>query len=114
MSIFADRLKELRAERGWSQQQLADILETSKQVISRYETDQRTPKISIANKYADKLGIELNYLLGLDAKEKTAAIEDDGLSEIKRDLINDLKYLSDEDIQSLQPLIRNLLKSKSK
>ena len=61
--LFGDKLKKIRIERNLSQQQLADILGTSKQVVSRYETNQRTPKITIAQEYADKLNIPLNYLI---------------------------------------------------
>lgn len=63
MSTFGDKLKALRLERGMSQDQLAEILGTSKQVISRYETNQRTPKITVAQQYADRLGISVNYLI---------------------------------------------------
>lgn len=61
--LFGDKLKKIRIERELSQQQLADLLGTSKQVISRYETNQRTPKITVAQEYADKLNVPLNYLI---------------------------------------------------
>ena len=68
---FGDKLKCIRLERKLSQEDLATILNTSKQVISRYETNQRTPKITIAKDYADKLNVPLNYLI------------DDSVSEIQ-------------------------------
>lgn len=64
--LFGDKLKQLRLERNMSQEELAGLLGTSKQVISRYETNQRTPKITIAQKYAIQLGIPLNYLINDD------------------------------------------------
>lgn len=60
---FGDRLKQIRLDRDMSQEELALLLGTSKQVISRYETNQRTPKITVANEYAEKLGVPLNTLL---------------------------------------------------
>lgn len=60
---FGDKFKSLRLERGWSQEEMATFLGTTKQVISRYETNQRTPKITIAAEYAQKLGISLSYLI---------------------------------------------------
>ncbi len=60
---FGTILKEYREEHGMSQQELADILGTTKQVISRYETGQREPKIKIAQQYAEKLNIPLSRLL---------------------------------------------------
>lgn len=63
MATFGEKLKSIRLEKNLSQEQLADLLGTSKQVISRYETNQRTPKITVAKQYAEKLCIDLNYLI---------------------------------------------------
>ena len=38
-------------------------MNTTKQVISRYETEQRTPKITIAQEYANILGVPLQNLI---------------------------------------------------
>jgi len=66
---FGDRLKEIRKEMGLSQEEFAKTLGTSKQVLSRYETNQRAPKITLAKEYADKLGVSLDYMLGDTAEE---------------------------------------------
>ena len=60
---FGKKLKQIRLERGLSQDEFANILGTSKQVISRYETEQRTPKITVAQDYAKRLGLPFNYLI---------------------------------------------------
>lgn len=60
---FGEKLKKLRNDKQWSQEQLAKKLGTSKQVISRYENGQRSPKLSIAIEYANILGINPNYFL---------------------------------------------------
>ena len=61
---FGDILKQLRQAKGMSQEEFASLLGTTKQVVSRYENGQRTPKITVAQKYAEVLGISLNELLG--------------------------------------------------
>lgn len=66
---FADVLREIREDRKWSQEELAKHLDTSKQVISRYENRQRTPKISVLAKYADALNVSLEYMMGLENKD---------------------------------------------
>ena len=53
---FGEKLKAIRSNRGLSQEDLARILGTSKQVISRYETGQRSPKLETTIDYAEKLG----------------------------------------------------------
>lgn len=67
-SQFGERLKQIRRINGWSQEDLAAILNTSKQVISRYERGERSPKISTASEYAQALGISLNELNGSEPK----------------------------------------------
>lgn len=66
---FGDRLREIRRETGLSQEEFAKKLGTSKQILSRYETKQRAPKITLIAEYADKLGVSLNYMLGDSAGE---------------------------------------------
>lgn len=62
MSDFGRRLRQVRQEMKMSQEEFAALLGTSKQVISRYENGQRSPKISVAADYAQKLGIPLGAL----------------------------------------------------
>ena len=59
---FGDILKQLRQERGLSQEELAARLGTTKQVISRYETKKRIPRLSVVADYAQKLGVPLSAL----------------------------------------------------
>jgi transcriptional regulator with XRE-family HTH domain len=59
----------MRKEMGLSQEEFAAILGTSKQVLSRYETNQRAPKITLAREYAEKLNVSLDYMLGDTAEE---------------------------------------------
>ena len=52
---FGDILRQIRAERGLSQDELAALLGTTKQVISRYETKKRVPRLSVVTAFAQKL-----------------------------------------------------------
>ncbi len=63
-STFGKRLREIRKERGLTQDGLAELLETSKQVLSRYELEKCTPKIEQVQKYAKLLKVSVDYLLG--------------------------------------------------
>ena len=69
---FGERLRQIRKERGETQDEFAAIIETSKQVLSRYESGQRIPKISLAEKYAKALGVSVDYLMGKDAPQEAA------------------------------------------
>jgi len=63
-TTFGKRLREIRIERELTQTEFAKILGTSKQILSRYELEQRTPKIDQVKKYAEKLKVSVDYLLG--------------------------------------------------
>lgn len=60
---FGEKLRKYRTERHMSQDELASILGTSKQVISRYESGQRSPKIGVVQEYAQKLNLPILYLI---------------------------------------------------
>ena len=61
---FGDMLRQLRLARGLSQDELACALGTTKQVISRYETKKRVPRLSVVAEYARMLGVPLAMLSG--------------------------------------------------
>ncbi len=63
-SSFGERLRQIRKEQGFTQDELAELLGTSKQILSRYELGQRSPKIEQVQKYAEKLKLSVDYLLG--------------------------------------------------
>jgi transcriptional regulator with XRE-family HTH domain len=56
-------------EQGLSQEEFAQKIGTTKQVLSRYETNLRSPKISTIAAYAEKLDLSLDYMLGDSAEE---------------------------------------------
>ena len=62
MSCFGENLRKNRNEKGLTQDELASLLGTSKQVISRYENDLRSPKVSVVADYAEKLGVSIDEL----------------------------------------------------
>lgn len=62
-ATFGERLREIRKSMGMTQDEFAKKLGTSKQILSRYELDQRTPKIDQVLKYAKKLKVSVDYLI---------------------------------------------------
>lgn len=54
-----NRLKVLRAERGWSQQDLAERLEVSRQSVNAIETGRYDPSLPLAFRIADLFGMSI-------------------------------------------------------
>lgn len=64
MSKFSKRLKKLREERGYTQEQLANILKITRSRLSMYEQGKREPSFELQEAIADVFNVELDYLLG--------------------------------------------------
>jgi transcriptional regulator with XRE-family HTH domain len=58
------RLRQLRESRGLTQDQLAALVGTERENVSRYETGGSTPKIETLGKLANALCTTVDYLLG--------------------------------------------------
>ena len=54
-----NRLKVLRAERDWSQAQLAELLDVSRQTINAIENGKYDPSLPLAFKLANLFGCQI-------------------------------------------------------
>lgn len=73
---FGVRLRQIRKEMGETQDEFAARIGTSKQVLSRYESGQRIPKISLVESYAKSLHVSVDYLMGeISEDSQEAAFE---------------------------------------
>ena len=57
-----NRLKVLRAERDWSQQDLADQLAVSRQSVNAIETGKYDPSLPLAFRIADIFGLKIEQI----------------------------------------------------
>ncbi|MCL5289436.1 MAG: helix-turn-helix domain-containing protein [Bacillota bacterium] len=65
MGIFRQRMKELRENRGLTQQALGEALNIGKSAIALYETEKRQPDPDTLKKLAVFFQCSVDYLLGL-------------------------------------------------
>ena len=68
-----NRLKVLRAERNWSQQDLANELSVSRQTINAIETEKYDPSLPLALKVARLFGQAVEVIFTLDDDRATEA-----------------------------------------
>ncbi|MFL5468034.1 MAG: helix-turn-helix transcriptional regulator [Gemmatimonadaceae bacterium] len=64
-----NRVKELRAERGWTQQQLADAVGVSRQSINSIERDRYVPSLILALTFARVFGSTVDEIFTLENKK---------------------------------------------
>ncbi|ALS21545.1 Xre family transcriptional regulator [Paenibacillus naphthalenovorans] len=58
--IFAEKLKNERKKKGWSQEELAEKLFVSRQSVSKWENGQNYPSIEIIIKVSDLFGVTID------------------------------------------------------
>ena len=71
--MFGRRLKEERLKRKLTQKQFGVMVGVSATMIMYYESGAKRPSVEQLMRMADFLGIDINYLLGMEylAKERT-------------------------------------------
>jgi putative transcriptional regulator len=57
-----NRLRELRAKKGWSQAELADRLEVSRQSVNAIETGKYDPSLPLAFRLARLFGLRIEEI----------------------------------------------------
>lgn len=67
-----NRLRVLRAERGWSQQDLGDRLEVSRQSVNAIETGRYDPSLPLAFKIAELFGLAIEDVFVSPSKEQAS------------------------------------------
>lgn len=64
--MLGQRINEQRIALGWSQVQLAEKLNISKQTVSNWENENIQPSIEMLVRIANLFRVSTDYLLGLD------------------------------------------------
>lgn len=62
--LFPQRLKELRAEKGITLEELAKKIGTTKTTLSRYENGERSPKLQLVGLLASYFQVDMSWLSG--------------------------------------------------
>jgi transcriptional regulator with XRE-family HTH domain len=76
MTTFAERLRQLRKEKGLTLEQLAQALATTKATLSRYENNERKPKAEFVQQLAGYFHVSVDYLLGRTDIRNSDVIEE--------------------------------------
>ena len=89
---FANRLKQLRKDNGYTQVSLAAALGLSKGTVAMWETGKRTPDYEVINQMADIFDRRIDYILGYSDDPKSPKlleeVEQSGEWETQSELID--------------------------
>lgn len=70
--ILADKIVDLRKKNGWSQEELAEKLEVSRQSVSKWEGAQSVPDLNRVLQLSELFGVSTDYLLKDELPDETA------------------------------------------
>ncbi|ADQ06108.1 transcriptional regulator, XRE family [Caldicellulosiruptor hydrothermalis 108] len=115
-----NRIRELRLERGLSQEELGKVLNVSGRTIGHYENGSREPTPEALNKLADFFGVTIDYLLcrtdvrsteKQDTKDKLqtpADVNKEPASDDIKELLLLAQNLQEEDLKLLKQIAKRL------
>lgn len=86
-----NRIAELRDQRGWTQEELAQSIGITRAALSHYEKNRRKPDFEILTKLADKFEVTIDYLIGRTNQSNRV------MDQEVRDFVDQLE-LSDRDL----------------
>ena len=75
--IFADKLIQLRKKSGWSQEELAEQMDVSRQSVSKWEGAQSVPDLEKMVRLSRLFGVSTDYLLKDEIEEADGAAEEE-------------------------------------
>jgi transcriptional regulator with XRE-family HTH domain len=106
VSDFAEKIKMLRQERGWSQESLAEKIGIGQQYISKYESGKLYPSFKTIEKLAGTFGVSVDFLRTREKVDLSSLnIKDKKLL----DLLNELNNLNEEDLLTVKNVIEALV-----
>ena len=77
--ILADKISRLRKRNGWSQEELAERMDVSRQAVSKWESAQTVPDLEKILQLSALFGVTTDYLLKdeIEDEERTDAASTD-------------------------------------
>ncbi|MGN1222050.1 MAG: helix-turn-helix domain-containing protein [Christensenellales bacterium] len=99
------RLKELRKEAGYTQEDIAKIINTSSANYNRYELEKVQPDLLTLFKLADHYGVSLDYLCG----HKTDSLDISFYSATAKQIVDMLPQLNKENLKKLCSVVEGLI-----
>jgi transcriptional regulator with XRE-family HTH domain len=68
--MLCEQLKIIRKANGFTQQQIADVLEIERSTYASYETGRNRPDVAILERFAKVFGVSVDYILSINPGKK--------------------------------------------
>ena len=109
---FGDRIRELRLEKNWNQEYVAEKLSISVAALSRYESSMYEPKsLKLLCDFASLYNVTTDYLVGKVTNKNPKTLE---LSDNDIQFIKNIKKLDDTNKMIIENTMEALLEKQEK
>lgn len=117
--MFGKRLRDLRNERNWTIEQVAEKIEVSKSTYAGYETEDRKPPIQNLIKLSNLYDVSVDYILGLTDDKDIKELEYNASKYLRKENLNwNGVPLTNEELEPiinlLEVIVRDRLPGKEK
>lgn len=107
-SSIAERLRDLRADKGLNQDVVSEACGISRIALARYETGARMPRAEYVARLADYYGVTVDYLMG---REETPAVQNPNPLPPPESIPEYLARLTPENRAFIEEMAKKLLAS---
>jgi transcriptional regulator with XRE-family HTH domain len=104
---IGDKIKRLRQEKNWSQDQLADKIDVGRRFISNYENGKNLPSASTLQKLAEVFEVSVDYLLSDDQIKNLASVQITDKTLIE--YFEEIQHMSPSDQQAIKTLLEAMI-----
>ena len=109
---FGERLRTARKSKGYTQEQLAEIIGVAKSTLTGYERGNREPNVLKIHALAKALDVDANFLLTPpptpDNEKPAIGDTDSGLTPNKQALIQAAGEMDDETARAVLEIVRQV------
>jgi len=113
LSVFPERLRQLRAESNLTQRELARSLDISQQSINSWENGERKPKLEAITNIAEYFNVSPKYLIGETNNREIETIELEAEDKLFKATIKDLDLTPEQKEEFKESVYHFILRKKA-
>lgn len=112
-SLYGQRLRELRKEKRWTLEEVANKIGISRSAYAGYEQETRKPTITTLIALSNLHNISVDYILGLTNDRNIKEVENNVHEYLKKDNLTwDGVPLTDEELKPIRDLLEIIVRDR--
>ena len=104
---FGKRIREVRKNAGYTQNDFCSLLDIPQSTLSAYETDRMQPTIATLVKIASKFNVSLDWLCGIKKPDDTSSELNTVLTEVE-EFLKELELRREREKSEITKFLRKL------